>query len=248
MPVIPAPSCQASFPDLPANPLWFENLQPPYSTQLHVFNLKPGPFEGTGDWCHQSTSRDGWIAKEPDGVTPSQILVSAWRSVLGDSDADGWLEQNDDNDLEHADNCPRLANAGQADADDDGIGDACDPTPQGTTPPAITLPGHAPGRRDRSRGGARQLHGDGDRRPRSQPHPSRARPPRAACSRSATRRSRAHATDAAGNAATATMVVTVLGAPEQLGNLIQKVDRCHQAVPCGQGATGRHIAIRRRRL
>ena len=113
-PVIPAPSCPANFPDLPANPLWFENLQPPYATQLHVFNLKPGSFEGTGDWCHQSTSRDGWIAKAPDGITPSQILVRAWRSVLGDSDADGWLEQNDNSDLEHADNCPRLPNASQA--------------------------------------------------------------------------------------------------------------------------------------
>jgi HYR domain-containing protein len=87
-----------------------------------------------------STVRDGYIAKEADGITPSHILVGAWRSVLGDSDADTYLDE--------AGNCKVVANpeqnadGKQIDTDGDGAGDPCDPTPQGTTPPTIVVPGH----------------------------------------------------------------------------------------------------------
>jgi hypothetical protein len=104
----------------PNNPLFVENRRPPFGTPMHVFDLEPGSFAGTGDVYHQSTSRDGWIAKEADGVTPSHLLVNAWRSVLGDSDADTRLDE--------ADNCPQIANADQTDSDGNGIGDACGPT------------------------------------------------------------------------------------------------------------------------
>jgi hypothetical protein len=99
-----------------------ENRQPPFTgTQVHLFNLTPGSFEGTGDWYHQSTSRNTWIAKEPDGVTPSHFLVNAWRSVLGDDkDADTYLDL--------ADNCPSVVNSDQTDSDGNGVGDACGPT------------------------------------------------------------------------------------------------------------------------
>jgi predicted dienelactone hydrolase len=39
-----------------------------------------------------------------------------------------------------ADNCLTAANAGQEDADGDGDGNACDPTPYGTTAPELTIP------------------------------------------------------------------------------------------------------------
>jgi hypothetical protein len=103
----------------PANPFFVENRQPPFGTQQLVFDLEPGSFAGTGDWYHQSTSRDGWIAREADN-TPSKKLLNAWRAVLGDSDADTYLDQ--------ADNCPMAANTDQADFDADGIGNACDPS------------------------------------------------------------------------------------------------------------------------
>jgi hypothetical protein len=118
----------AGFPPATLDPsLLIENRQPPFGrTQLHVFNLEPGSFEGTGDWYHQSTSRNTWIAKEPDGVTPSHLLVNAWRSVLGDDkDADTYLDL--------VDNCLSVANSDQTDSDHNGIGDACGPTfAQGT--------------------------------------------------------------------------------------------------------------------
>jgi hypothetical protein len=103
----------------PTNPLFVENRQPPFGTRQLVFNLEPGSFMGTGDVYHQSTSRDGWIAREADG-TPSKKLLNAWRSVLGDSDADTYLDT--------ADNCPLIANTDQTDSDKNGIGDACGPT------------------------------------------------------------------------------------------------------------------------
>jgi hypothetical protein len=109
----PAPSVDPS--------LLIENRRPPFrETQVHMFNLTPGSFAGMADWYHQSTSRNNWIAKESDGVTPSQFLVNAWRSVLGDADADTYLDP--------VDNCVSIANSDQTDSDKNGVGDACGPT------------------------------------------------------------------------------------------------------------------------
>ncbi len=116
----------------PANPYLVENRQPPFGTPLHVFNLEYAPGQPVvGDPYHASTVRDAYVAKEPDGITPSHLLVNAWRSVLGDSDADTYLDPGEN--LDHADNCPQVANADQADADNDNIGDACDSDRDGDT-------------------------------------------------------------------------------------------------------------------
>ena len=130
------------------NPLLVENRQPPpFGTRQLVFNLAPTVnATPVTDRFHTSTTRDGWIAREPDG-TPSKKLLSAWRSVLGDSDADTLLDEVDsdrdgDGDANTADNCPDTRNEDQADADRDGTGDRCDLTPQGTVPPTIVVPGH----------------------------------------------------------------------------------------------------------
>ena len=45
--------------------------------------------------------------------------MNAWRSVLGDSDADTLLDK--------VDNCPQVPDDDQLDTDRDGIGDDCDP-------------------------------------------------------------------------------------------------------------------------
>jgi Thrombospondin type 3 repeat len=249
-PAVPAMSCLADSTALPSSPLWIENLgDPPFNgLQVHVFNLKPGSFEGTGDYCHQSTSRNGWIAR--DGIAPSHILANAWSSVLGDeTDGDGIRnvpdncpgianpdqadadadeigdvcdkDRDGDTVANATDNCPDTANGNQVDADGDGIGDVCDPTPRGTIPPTITVAGltvNATGPAGTLVNYTATATDDLD------PDPTPVCTPSVgslfaigntplACS----------ATDASGNAANASFVVKVLGAKEQLTNLIGKV-------------------------
>ncbi|MCP5143765.1 MAG: thrombospondin type 3 repeat-containing protein [Gammaproteobacteria bacterium] len=68
----------------------------------------------------------------PDGENPLQI--SNIRVTRGDLDGDGISDLTDNDDdadgvVDHQDNCPRVANADQANADNDLAGDACDSFP-----------------------------------------------------------------------------------------------------------------------
>ena len=89
-------------------------------------------------------------------------------------------------------------------------------------PPTIVVPRSDHRRRDRPGRRDRRLHGHRDRRPRPGAHASSARRPPAACSRSATP-GPCIATDYGGNTASASFVVTVLGANEQPQRLIGDV-------------------------
>ena len=222
-----APSCPLDHftipppaPD-PANPFLAENRQPPFGSSQLVTNLDPAPNppQVLMDPYHPSTTRDGWIAKEADG-TPSLKLLNAWRSILGDSDADTWLDQ--------ADNCPQLANpeetadGKQIDTDHDGIGDACDPTPQGTTPPTIIVPAHITVNATGPAGATvtYTVTATDDIDPAASVLCTPSAGSLFAIGDTAVE---CASTDAAGNTASASFVVSVLGAKEQLTQLIGKV-------------------------
>jgi hypothetical protein len=119
-----APACPlADFPVLPvspANPSLVEHRPLPFGTSQLVFNLEPTNQPVIAEPFHPSALRDGYLPKDADGTTPARKLIQAWRSVLGDSDADTRLDQ--------VDNCPLVANTEQIDSDANGTGDACGPT------------------------------------------------------------------------------------------------------------------------
>ncbi|MDA0170083.1 thrombospondin type 3 repeat-containing protein [Solirubrobacter taibaiensis] len=128
-----APVCPlAEFPVLPVvatNPALVENRPLPFGTRQLVFNIEPINQPPIANPYHPSPLRDGYLPREANGA-PAQKLVNAWRSSLGDSDADTRLDQ--------VDNCPLVANAEQVDSDANGTGDACGPTfAQGTVGGAV---------------------------------------------------------------------------------------------------------------
>ena len=107
------------------NPALVENRPPPFGTRQLVFNLEPDqPTADRQPLPPEPAPRWLDLPGRPT-ARPSQKLVNAWRSILGDSDADTRLDQ--------VDNCPLVANAEQVDSDANGTGDACGPTfAQGT--------------------------------------------------------------------------------------------------------------------
>jgi hypothetical protein len=203
------------FTSAPGDASLVENRQPPFGSRLLVFNLQFAPNQPVvGDPYHASTVRDGYVAKEADGTTPSHLVVNAWRSVLGDSDADTLLDD--------IDKCPLLASADQSDTDTDGTGDACDPTPQGTTPPTIIIPEHITVAATGPAGAAvtYTVTATDD----ILPAPDLVcTPPAGSVFAIGESPIACVATDSGGNTANASFTVTVLGAREQLANLIRSV-------------------------
>jgi hypothetical protein len=148
------------------------------------------------------------------------MLLNSWRFILGDTDADTYLDQ--------ADNCPRTSSASQDDADRDGRGDPCDTTPRGEIPPVITV---APLTVDATGpSGALVSY-----TPTATDDLDGARP--VSCSPAGgsrfaigTATVACSASDAGGNTANATFTVKVRSAPEQLARLVTKVGRSPQLV------------------
>ncbi len=193
--------------------LLIDNREPPFGSRQLVFNLAPAANQPpVGDANHASTVRDGYTAKEDDLVTPSRKLVNGWRSTLGDSDADTWLDD--------IDNCTLNPND-QTDTDHDSIGDACDPTPLGTAP-AIVVPAPFPVDATGPSGVivtyAATATDDLDENPIVS-----CTPPSGTLFAIGDTLVECGSTDSLGNTSSASFVVTVRGAKEQLANLTANV-------------------------
>jgi predicted dienelactone hydrolase len=105
----------------------------------------PDP-DGTCHWVPHTIGMpiQGTVCSVANETPPCTGLDSDQVKALIAQDAAAFfgsrLEADGDGIPDSADNCPATANPGQADADSDGTGDACDPTPYGTTPPELTVP------------------------------------------------------------------------------------------------------------
>ncbi len=205
---------------MPNPPSLVENNEPPFETRQLIFNLEPQPGEVVaGNIFHASTARDGPIRKESDGVTPVRALVNAWRSILGDKDTDGWLDL-DDNCIERA-NPELTADGEQIDTDGDEIGDLCDPTPRGTAP-VIDAPGRPPV--DATGPAGAIVTYEATATDDIDPHPTvNCTPPSGAPFAIGDTLVECGSTDSLGNTSSASFVITVLGAKEQLTRLIGNV-------------------------
>ena len=132
------------------------------------------------------------------------------------------LERDGDGVPDAADNCPGTANPDQADADGDGTGDVCDASPQGTTPPTIDVPG--PITRDATGPTGATVTYTATASDDLDPAPTLVcAPASGSLFTIGVTEVECVATDTGGNTANASFVVTVLGANEQIAQLIGDV-------------------------
>ena len=89
----------------------------------------PAPFEGGGD-PDGSVDGDTDADTDSDGDADTDADADADTDTDADADTDECIGDGHDEDGDglddNCDNCPSFANAGQADGDLDGVGDACE--------------------------------------------------------------------------------------------------------------------------
>ena len=114
-----------------------DNDAVPDGSDACAFGASAGT-DGDGDGCKDAgEDSDDDNDTVPDGSDACAIGASAGADTDGDGCKNAGEDADDDNDgaVDASDNCPVNSNAGQADTDGDGSGDACDLTPNGTGSP-----------------------------------------------------------------------------------------------------------------
>ncbi len=114
------------------------------------FLIDPGDHENSVLWLRNDETDEA--LRMPKGTldadVPAVDLLRDWIDLdLWDANAMmPFLDSDEDGSEDSTDNCPRVANGDQADSDDDGVGDLCDPDRQPdlvaqTSAPASASPG-----------------------------------------------------------------------------------------------------------
>lgn len=136
----PANACaQTPLPDTPDLPI--PTLGPLDPTCAKVPDTDRDSIFDYQDNCHRLSNRSQLDTDMDTGAPPYEPVPVTFQDPMIGGDA---CDVDDDGDMieDIKDNCPKLGNADQADADGDGTGDLCDATPSApsATPAAAAAP------------------------------------------------------------------------------------------------------------
>jgi len=110
---------------------------------LAALDLTPGDPSSTPT-CLSSTSEADLDCSDNVSVIDVQLTVHlVLGALVGNTSAPASYDGDGDQIVSGCDSCPNDHNPDQLDSDDDGLGDVCDPTPEGCTTPAVTCAGAA---------------------------------------------------------------------------------------------------------
>ena len=104
------------------------DARPSYAVEGDLVSYE---WDYNGDGVYDQTTTEPVVAHQFstlfDGDVAVRVTDQAGRQAVGTTPV--WVSEDGDTTPQDRDNCPLIANHSQADTDNDGIGDLCDPTP-----------------------------------------------------------------------------------------------------------------------